>query len=154
MCFEKSMISSTRSDGELDYIVPKLKKKFGGNTGSNSVSSSSHRVPTQDELQEPRSPKEADDEVVERHPPGAVFSTGPLGHRGSCKVILEPGPPGNVTRNYVMASLCMYPYFFLFYWMHNLFQNPLVWNRKKRSYSKIPLFHPCSFRVAIVCHQV
>ena len=52
-------------DGETDYIIPKLKKRFGGSTGSNSVSSSSHRIPTQDELQEPRSPKEADDEVVE-----------------------------------------------------------------------------------------
>jgi len=110
-------------DGESDHIIPKLKKKFGMSTGSNSVSSSSHRVPTQNELQELRSPKEANDEVVELFvsPPGAVFSTSPLGHRGSCSVILEPGPPGNVTRNYVIASLCMYPSFFSSYWIHNLF---------------------------------
>ena len=53
-------------DGETDFILPKIKKRFGERcTGSSSVSSSSHRVPTQDELQEPRSPREYDDDVVE-----------------------------------------------------------------------------------------
>ena len=54
-------------DGETDYILPpKAKKRFGeSSTRTCSVSSSSHQIPTQDELQEPRSPREHDDEIIE-----------------------------------------------------------------------------------------
>ena len=54
-------------DGETDYILPpKAKKRFGENsTRTSSVSSSSHQVPTQDELQEPRSPRDYDEEIIE-----------------------------------------------------------------------------------------
>ena len=52
-------------EGESDHIMPRSKKKFLETTGASFASSYSHRVPTQDELQEPRSPKEPDQEVLE-----------------------------------------------------------------------------------------
>ena len=54
-------------DGETDYILPpKAKKRFGEDPRRTcSGSSSSHQIPTQDMLQEPRSPKDNDEEIIE-----------------------------------------------------------------------------------------